>query len=59
MGSEGRKEQGQTVAYKTNMSERLHMAVVKVNTMVGKSSRPCYMSVSHSAQAQANHHIHW
>ena len=51
MGSEGRKEPGQTVAYKMNMSEQLHMAVVKVNTIVGKSSRPHYMSVSHSTQA--------
>lgn len=38
--------------YNTNMSEQLHVAVVKVNAMVGKSSRPCYMSVSHSTQAQ-------
>lgn len=59
MGSEGRKEQRQTMAYKMNMSGQLHMVVVKVNTMVGKSSRPCYIGVSHSTQAQANHHVHW
>lgn len=52
MGYEGRKEQRQTVPYKTNMSEQLHMAVIEVNAMVGKSSRPRHMSVSHSMQAQ-------
>lgn len=59
MASEGRKKQGQSVVYKRSMSKQLHMAVVKVNTRVGKSSRPHYMSVSHSTQAQANHHIYW
>lgn len=38
--------------YNTNMSEQLHMAAVKVNAMVGKSSRPCHRSVSHSTLAQ-------
>jgi len=59
MGSEGRKEQGQTVSYKTNVSEQLHAAVVKDNAMVGKASKPRHMSVSHSTKAQAIHHIHW
>lgn len=34
------------------ISHQLHMAVVKVNAMVGKSSGPCHMSVSHSTKAQ-------
>ena len=56
MASEGRKKQGQTVAYKRSMSEQLHMAVVKVNTRVGKSSRPHYMSFPlHTGSGQPPH----